>query len=199
MITKLTKITTFLMLLILAAGSGHAANRMYVEPINIEPGLSETLTLCLTNDVACYGFQAEITLPAGVQWVTKSDGQPDVSLSERFEGKGYQIIANTKNIQSGKVILGVFSTADPQEAITGNAGVIMTIPVKTLISYAVCGVRLNNVRIVDSSDQDVYLGSGASPIGVLPLSVTVMPAEIEINRGATGNLTTSIYPTYATD
>ncbi len=199
MITKLTKITTFLMLLILAAGSGHAANRMYVEPINIEPGLSETLTLCLTNDVACYGFQAEITLPAGVQWVTKSDGQPDVSLSERFEGKGYQIIANTKNIQSGKVILGVFSTADPQEAITGNAGVIMTIPVKTLISYAGGDVRFNNVRIVDSSDQDVYLGSGASPIGVLPLSVTVMPAEIEINRGATGNLTTSIYPTYATD
>lgn len=72
----------FLMLLALPLAS-RAKDTFYIAPVNIAPGDSKTIILNLDNSQVFRGFQTDIELPEGLKIASKSNGNFDISLTDR--------------------------------------------------------------------------------------------------------------------
>ncbi len=139
-----------LTLLFGAMSAASAADRFYVEAANIEPGETKTLSFNLDNDQTFYGFQADITLPEGLEIITNTSGKADVTLSSRCDGS-YTTVSNV--LASGAVRLGAFSTS--HAAISGNSGALLYLKVKADDDFAGGTLSISNILFVGANDHDV--------------------------------------------
>ena len=139
-----------LALLFGAMSAASAADRFYVEAANIEPGETKTLSLNLDNDQTFYGFQADITLPEGLEIITNTSDKADVTLSSRCDGS-YTTVSNV--LASGAVRLGAFSTS--HAAISGNSGALLYLKVKAADDFVGGTLSISNILFVGANDRDV--------------------------------------------
>ena len=95
------------MLLTLAAPFRAAADSFYLKAADLELGKTETLQFVLDNWQEYYGFQAEVKLPAGLQAVKGSDGELDITLSDRASDGDYKVNSNV--LSDNALIMGAFS------------------------------------------------------------------------------------------
>ena len=63
-----------------------AENKFFIEDFSIEAGETKEIEICLTNDVAFSGFQADIYLPEGLTFL-EEDGDYIFDLSGRKQGQ----------------------------------------------------------------------------------------------------------------
>lgn len=150
---KQTFIYRTIMLLTLLFGAlsaASAADRFYVVAANIEPGETKTLSFNLDNDSPFYGFQADITLPEGLDIITNTSGKADVTLSSRCDAS-YTIVSNV--LASGAVRIGAFSTS--HTAISGNTGALLYLKVKADDDFAGGTLSISNILFVGANDIDV--------------------------------------------
>ncbi|MDE6006967.1 MAG: Ig-like domain-containing protein [Muribaculaceae bacterium] len=139
-----------LALLFGAMSAASAADRFYVEGANIEPGETKTLSFNLDNDQTFYGFQADITLPEGLEIITNTSGKADVTLSSRCDGS-YTTVSNI--LASGAVRLGAFSTS--HTAISGNSAALLYLKVKAADDFVGGTLSISNILFVGANDRDV--------------------------------------------
>ena len=139
-----------LALLFGAMSAASAADRFYVKAANIEPGETKTLSFNLDNDQTFYGFQADITLPEGLEIITNTSGKADVTLSSRCDGS-YTTVSNV--LASGAVRLGAFSTS--HAAISGNSGALLYLKVKADDDFVGGTLSISNILFVGANDRDV--------------------------------------------
>lgn len=159
-----------LALLFGAMSAASAADRFYVDAANIEPGETKTLSFNLDNDQTFYGFQADITLPEGLEIITNTSGKAEVTLSSRCDGS-YSTVSNL--LASGEVRIGAFSTS--HTAISGNSGALLYLKVKAADDFVGGTLSISNILFVGANDRDVefpdysiVLGSQHSNIFYIP-------------------------------
>ena len=134
-----------------AMSAASAADRFYIDAVNIEPGETKTLAFILDNEQEFYGFQADITLPDGLEIVT-NNGKPDITLSSRADAS-YTIVSNM--LANENVRLGTFSTS--HTPLTGNYGALLYVKVKADSDFIGGTLAITNVIFIGANDRDVEL------------------------------------------
>ena len=155
-------IITILLLLSVVAPFATLADSFKVTSVDLVQGETTTLQFVLENTQDLYGFQAEVTLPAGLTAVKTSDGKRlDITLSNRADGGEYEVNSNT--ISNGNLIMGAFSRN--HKPFSGNDGVLFDLKVKVSDTFKGGEVKVSNIYFIDSKDQDVLLDATSPKIG----------------------------------
>ena len=163
----------FLMLLALPLAS-RAKDTFYIAPVNIAPGDSKTITLNLDNSQVFRGFQTDIELPEGLRITSKSNGNFDISLTDR----GSSSFSVSSNLMSdGSVRILGYSTQG--ESIKGNQGALVRISVRASSDFSGGYIKLKNSIFSDVNNRDVKLDNSQLFVGTKELNdVSVKGGEI---------------------
>ena len=149
----------FLMLLALPLAS-RAKDTFYIEPVNVLPGESKTITLNLDNSQVFRGFQTDIELPEGLKIASKSNGNFDISLTDR----GSSSFSVSSNLMSdGSVRILGYSTQG--ESIKGNQGALVRISVRASSDFSGGYIKLKNSIFSDVNNRDVKLDNSQLFVG----------------------------------
>ena len=149
----------FLMLLALPLAS-RAKDTFYIEPVNVVPGESKTITLNLDNSQVFRGFQTDIELPEGLKIASKSNGNFDISLTDR----GSSSFSVSSNLMSdGSVRILGYSTQG--ESIKGNQGALVRISVRASSDFSGGYIKLKNSIFSDVNNRDVKLDKSQLFVG----------------------------------
>ena len=149
----------FLMLLALPLAS-RAKDTFYIAPVNIAPGDSKTITLNLDNSQVFRGFQTDIELPEGLKIASKSNGNFDISLTDR----GTSSFSVSSNLMSdGSVRILGYSTQG--ESIKGNQGALVRISVRASSDFSGGYIKLKNSIFSDVNNRDVKLDNSQLFVG----------------------------------
>ena len=154
-----TMVLLFLMLLALPLAS-RAKDTFYIEPVNVVPGESKTITLNLDNSQVFRGFQTDIELPEGLKIASKSNGNFDISLTDR----GSSSFSVSSNLMSdGSVRILGYSTQG--ESIKGNQGALVRISVRASSDFSGGYIKLKNSIFSDVNNRDVKLDNSQLFVG----------------------------------
>ena len=149
----------FLMLLALPLAS-RAKDTFYIAPVNVVPGESKTITLNLDNSQVFRGFQTDIELPEGLKIASKSNGNFDISLTDR----GASSFSVSSNLMSdGSVRILGYSTQG--ESIKGNQGALVRISVRASSVFSGGYIKLKNSIFSDVNNRDVKLDNSQLFVG----------------------------------
>ena len=149
----------FLMLLALPLAS-RAKDTFYIAPVNVAPGDSKTITLNLDNSQVFRGFQTDIELPEGLKVASKSNGNFDISLTDR----GSSSFSVSSNLMSdGSVRILGYSTQG--ESIKGNQGALVRISVRASSDFSGGYIKLKNSIFSDVNNRDVKLDNSQHFVG----------------------------------
>ena len=149
----------FLMLLALPLAS-RAKDTFYIEPVNVVPGESKTITLNLDNSQVFRGFQTDIELPEGLKIASRSNGNFDLSLTDR----GSSSFSVSSNLMSdGSVRILGYSTQG--ESIKGNQGALVRISVRASSDFSGGYIKLKNSIFSDVNNRDVKLDNSQLFVG----------------------------------
>ena len=149
----------FLMLLALPLAS-RAKDTFYIAPVNIAPGDSKTITLNLDNSQVFRGFQTDIELPEGLKITSMSNGNFDISLTDR----GSSSFSVSSNLMSdGSVRILGYSTQG--ESIKGNQGALVRISVRASSDFSGGYIKLKNSIFSDVNNRDVKLDNSQLFVG----------------------------------
>ena len=149
----------FLMLLALPLAS-RAKDTFYIAPVNVVPGESKTITLNLDNSQVFRGFQTDIELPKGLKIASKSNGNFDISLTDR----GTSSFSVSSNLMSdGSVRILGYSTQG--ESIKGNQGALVRISVRASSDFSGGNIKLKNSIFSDVNNRDVKLDNSQLFVG----------------------------------
>lgn len=149
----------FLMLLALPLAS-RAKDTFYIAPVNIVPGESKTITLNLDNSQVFRGFQTDIELPEGLKIASKSNGNFDISFTDR----GSSSFSVSSNLMSdGSVRILGYSTQG--ESIKGNQGALVRISVRASSDFSGGYIKLKNSIFSDVNNRDVKLDNSQLFVG----------------------------------
>ena len=149
----------FLMLLALPLAS-RAKDTFYIAPVNVVPGESKTITLNLDNSQVFRGFQTDIELPKGLKIASKSNGNFDISLTDR----GSSSFSVSSNLMSdGSVRILGYSTQG--ESIKGNQGALVRISVRASSDFSGGYIKLKNSIFSDVNNRDVKLDNSQLFVG----------------------------------
>ena len=154
-----TMVLLFLTLLALPLAS-RAKDTFYIEPVNVAPGESKTITLNLDNSQVFRGFQTDIELPEGLKIASKSNGNFDISLTDR----GSSSFSVSSNLMSdGSVRILGYSTEG--ESIKGNQGALVRISVRASSDFSGGYIKLKNSIFSDVNNRDVKLDNSQLFVG----------------------------------
>ena len=149
----------FLMLLALPLVS-RAKDTFCIAPVNVAPGDSKTITLNLDNSQVFRGFQTDIELPEGLKIASKSNGNFDISLTDR----GSSSFSVSSNLMSdGSVRILGYSTQG--ESIKGNKGALVRISVRASSDFSGGYIKLKNSIFSDVNNRDVKLDNSQLFVG----------------------------------
>ena len=154
-----TMVLLFLMLLALPLAS-RAKDTFYIAPVNVVPGESKTITLNLDNSQVFRGFQTDIELPEGLKIASRSNGNFDISLTDR----GSSSFSVSSNLMSdGSVRILGYSTQG--ESIKGNQGALVRISVRASSDFSGGYIKLKNSIFSDVNNRDVKLDNSQLFVG----------------------------------
>ncbi|MDE5871121.1 MAG: Ig-like domain-containing protein [Muribaculaceae bacterium] len=184
-----------LLLLTLIAPFGASADRFFVNPVNFELGKTETIRFILENTQDYYGFQTEVRLPEGLDALKGSDGELDITLSNRAADGDF--IVNSNVLPDGTLIMGAFSSN--HKPFSGNEGVLVDLKVSVAESFKGGSIEISDIYFINNQNEDVEFDSTSSEIGVMATGISLSETEISINEGESKTLTAIITPESATD
>ena len=147
------------MLLALPLAS-RAKDTFYIAPVNVVPGEAKTITLNLDNSQVFRGFQTDIELPEGLKIASKSNGNLDISFTDR----GSSSFSVSSNLMSdGSVRILGYSTQG--ESIKGNQGALVRISVRASSDFSGGYIKLKNSIFSDVNNRDVKLDNSQLFVG----------------------------------
>ena len=138
-----------LTLLLGAMSVASAADRLYIDAVYIEPGETQTIAINLENEVPYYGFQADINLPKGLEFVIENDS-PSIFLSARTNSS-YSLVTNLVNL--GFLRVGAFSSN--HTSIAGTSGTLLFVKVSADDEFVGGQLALSNIHFIGENDLDI--------------------------------------------
>lgn len=145
----LSRMVAVLTMLFGALSTTLASDRFYVDAVNFEPGETKQIAFNLDNSQDFYGFQADITLPEGLEFVKNND-KAEVVFSSRF-GSSFSQLSNLLSYNTLRV--GAFST--DHTSISENTGSLFYVNVHATENFEGGELKISDILFVDSSNRDV--------------------------------------------
>ncbi|MBR4119021.1 MAG: Ig-like domain-containing protein [Bacteroidales bacterium] len=167
-----------LTLLLGAVSEVFAGDRFYIDTKNIEPGETRNIEFVLENTQDFYGFQVDIELPDGLEFV-KFNGKVKSSLSPRADDT-YSIVSNL--ITEKSLRLGTFSVEN--NPFTGNNGDLLYVSVKAQENFTGGVISVTNVLFTNSLNKDVRLVDSFAELGYVYNNSFYIP-DFNISAGET--------------
>lgn len=152
-----------------------AADRFFIETINIEPGETRQLVLSLDNTQPYYGFQADIVLPEGLGFVIEN-GKPQITLSARADN--YAVVSNLVSESCARI--GAFSLL--HRPVDGESGALAFVAVRAADNFAGGVVSLSNVMFADADGNDADFADSELAIGTKHVDSLYIP-DFSISSG----------------
>lgn len=154
-----SRLLMVLTLLLGVVSAATAADRFYLDAVNIEPGETRTLAFNLDNSQVFFGFQADITLPDGLEVINKNN-KPDCTLSTRANSS-FAIVSN--QLSPEKIRIGAFSSN--HTAIEGTSGALLYLNVHATDEYAGGALNITEILFTNSANNDVKLPDYSVDLG----------------------------------
>lgn len=127
-----------------------AENKFFIEDFSIEAGETKEIEICLTNDVAFSGFQADIYLPEGLTFLAE-DGDYIFDLSGR-KHRTHTISAAKQ--ADGSIRLLSYSTTSKE--YSGNEGVLVYCEIIASEDFSgTHEIVFDNVKFAQSSGVEI--------------------------------------------
>ena len=127
-------------------------NLLFCNPVNIELGETKLLHFELDNNQDLYGFQTDITLPDGLEFILEDNGKPELTLTDRADST----YVSVSNLLSPSLLrFGVFSSS--HKPLIGSEGEIFTVFVRASSEYEGGELLINHTLLIDNNDFDVEL------------------------------------------
>lgn len=136
-----------------------AADSFYIPSLNIRPGETRSLSFILDNDTQFFGFQADLSLPDGLEIVSEN-GKRAISLSSRADAS-FSLVSNI--LSDGTLRLGAFSTS--HTPISGNSGTLLFVKVKADDNFSGGTLALSDILFFGADDKDVQLPDYSIQLG----------------------------------
>ncbi len=182
------------MLILTTVSTAIGANKMYFIGDYISPGEAGEVTIALDNDEDCFGFQADIQIPEGCEFVTEN-GKVVALLTDRAD-KSFSVVSRLTD--SRTVRIGAFSTQ--HTPISGNSGALLTLKVKNLTGSSEGLFTITNALIVDKDDKDISLEDSSILLKYTPkTTITLSQYSASLKVGESVTLTATVLPEDATD
>ena len=178
-----------LLLSIAASIAAFATDSFTIKPVEVELDKNATIEFNLENDQDFVGFQADVTLPAGIE-VT------NVTLSDRATAAGEYNLKYNK-ISNGALRITAFS--GKHTAFSGNDGVLVKMEVKVADSYEGGEIKVSKIIFTDSNNKDVELDDTSLKPSVKLKGISFRRTALELNIGESVTLTPIFDPEIAKD
>lgn len=130
---------------------------LYIEPFTIAPGEQKYINVMLNNsDLVTIGWQADVTLPEGLSFVTNDKGKYDVKTNEA-RTDGYSI--STIKVDGKSNTVRYVGVSMENYAIEGESGAIMSVLVEAAdnMTEGEYTGYVSNVALSDENSVDVPL------------------------------------------
>lgn len=138
------------MLLALPIAS-RAKDVFYIQPFNIVPGDTKTISLNLNNENVYRGFQTDIVLPEGLSIVKQTNNSLAISPTSR--ASSFALSSNEIGDRTTRLLC----YSAQYETISGNSGALVNIQVKASSDFAGGYVQLKNTIFSNENNQDVNM------------------------------------------
>lgn len=149
---RLRNISILLLLMLLGLPTvSKAKDAFYIQPFNIVPGDTKTISLNLDNENVYRGFQTDIVLPEGLSIVKNANNSLAISLTNRASA-----FALTSN-EVGDRALRLLGYSAQYETISGDNGALVDIQVKASSDFKGGYVQLKNTIFSNKNNQDVSM------------------------------------------
>ncbi len=187
---------TMLLLLSIVAPLAALADSFKVTPADLQLGTTATLQFTLDNATAYYGFQAEVTLPTGLEAIKKADGELAIELSDRAPASAeYKVNSNT--LSGNSLIMGAFSAN--HEPFTGTSGNLVNLQVNVTDDFAGGEVKISNIYFIDNANNDVKLDPTSAEFGVVLTGISFRREALTLTVGETTQLVPAFTPAVASN
>ena len=160
------------------ASIASASDRLFTDAVYVEPGEIRTIAFYLENDASYYGFQADISLPKGLE-IVEENGTPSISLSSRANSS-YSIVTNIIDLRSVRV--GAFST--DHSPFSGNSGALILVKVIADDEFSGGELSIKDIHFVGEDDKDVLFSGFAINIRNQATNLCYLP-DFSISVGET--------------
>ena len=128
-----------------------AKDAFYIQPFNIVPGDTKTISLNLDNENVYRGFQTDIVLPEGLSIVKNANNSLAISLTHRASSFGLS------SNEVGDRTLRLLGYSAQYETISGDNGALVNIQVKASSDFKGGYVQLKNTIFSNENNQDVSM------------------------------------------
>ena len=128
-----------------------AKDAFYIQPFNIVPGDTKTISLNLDNENVYRGFQTDIVLPEGLSIVKNANNSLAISLTNRASAFGLS------SNEVGDRTLRLLGYSAQYETISGYNGALVNIQVKASSDFKGGYVQLKNTIFSNENNQDVSM------------------------------------------
>ena len=153
-----------LALVLLAAATTTARDRLYIENFDIAAGQTVQMPILLQNDTVYCAFQTDLVLPAGLE--VELDGEEYIIDLTARKDRSHVISSN--KLSDGSIR--IFVTSQGVRPFSGNSGAIAVVTVKATSAFSGTGtVQLRGSVVVEENgvkhtldDCTAYL-NGAEP------------------------------------
>lgn len=172
---RLRNISILLLLILLGLPMvSKAKDAFYIQPFNIVPGDTKTISLNLDNENVYRGFQTDIVLPEGLSIVRNTNNSLAISLTNR--ASSFALSSN----EVGDRTLRLLGYSAQYETISGDNGALVNIQVKASSDFKGGYVQLKNTIFSNENNQDVSMDDS---------QVLVLTKEQNLISVADGELT----------
>lgn len=128
-----------------------AKDAFYIQPFNIVPGDTKTISLNLDNENVYRGFQTDIVLPEGLSIVKQTNNSLAISPTSR--ASSFALSFNEIGDRTTRLLC----YSAQYETISGNSGALVNIQVKASSDFAGGYVQLKNTIFSNENNQDVNM------------------------------------------
>ena len=128
-----------------------AKDAFYIQPFNIVPGDTKTISLNLDNENVYRGFQTDIVLPEGLSIVKQTNNSLAISPTSR--ASSFALSSNEIGDRTTRLLC----YSAQYETISGNSGALVNIQVKASSDFAGGYVQLKNTIFSNENNQDVNM------------------------------------------
>lgn len=149
---RLRNIFFLLLLMLLALPiASRAKDVFYIQPFNMVPGDTKTISLNLDNANVYRGFQTDIVLPEGLSIVKQTNNSLAISPTSR--ASSFALSSNEIGDRTTRLLC----YSAQYETISGNSGALVNIQVKASSDFAGGYVQLKNTIFSNENNQDVNM------------------------------------------
>lgn len=155
-----------------ASASTDTSDKMYCNNLEIAPGETKTLEVCLDNESKYCSFQFDLILPDGLSVVSTTDEDGEVSYNAQVVTSrctNHVLADNLLNGNRFRVV--VFSLTNKN--ITGKTGPVVTISLKADNNLALGEqtLRLENMTLATADEKEYYPANTESKVNVVSTGI----------------------------